>query len=141
MPDSLTNVRTAIRHYIAGHKEMELASRIMGGGPADYYMGKIDEYVTALFERFAPFKAGDRVQLSADPDTNNHWRSSRHFLVPGACGEVVEADYQHGHFVFGVVFDRESWLDDKGIEHMAQSRHIYRIQDSILEKESGSVRG
>ena len=44
------------------------------------------------------------------------WMDSKHFLIIGAQGTVRDVDVRDGVFYYQIVFDAESWLDDKRIE-------------------------
>ena len=132
--DAIDNVRLALAHAQAGHAELEKAARALSGGPSSYYFAKIEEYVNALFGKYAPFKVGDRVRLTAAPDTDNDWRSCAHFLVPGALATVNGVDYSKSRFVADVIFDNESWIDREGVVHLAENFHTFRIGEEIMEK-------
>ena len=135
MSSVMNNVKRALEHAQAGNAEYEKAASILGGGPSSYYFEKIDEYVTALFERFAPFRVGDRVALAAVPKTKGTgWSSCAHFLISGAEGEVHSVDYRDGHFVADVMFDRETWLDGGGHEQPVTLKHVFCLPDYLLSR-------
>ena len=93
---------------------MGKANDTLSMGPKKYYFEKIKVYSEALFDKFAPFKEGNRVEISAEIDTDNGWRSSSHFLKEGEQGLVTEVDYVGNYFFANVVFDNESWITSHG---------------------------
>jgi hypothetical protein len=87
----------------------------------------LEKYAAAydlLLSRYAKFQVGARVQLRATPRIDEMhspgWLGSKHFLVVGARGMVREADVRNGAFYYQVVFDFESWIDSKGVEHVIE---------------------
>jgi len=134
--NAVNKVKTAIDHARQGFDQFEQAARTLSGGPASYYFQKIEEYVAALFDKYAPFKTGDRVMLIGTPDTNNNWRTCAHFLVPGSAGLVHGVDYSKGRFVAEVEFDNESWIDTDGNpQPVTQDRkHVFCIGEELLKK-------
>jgi len=130
------NIRRALAEARLAHQHYQNAGRLLAGGPASYYFDKFDEYITALFDRFAPFKTGDRVVLTVAPRCEGNWLSSAHFLIPGSAGEVESVDYRNGHFVAEVVFDRETWIDAAGVEWPVSMKHTYSIYEEELGLEA-----
>ena len=55
----------------------------------------------SIFNRFCPFKIGDRVALTKIPDFEKApgWLRSKHFLTEGAIAVVIERDYRNEHFI------------------------------------------
>lgn len=88
------------------------------GGRYRYKLEFILKTYTSLFDRFCPFKVGDRVQLKTTPEISKDvawgWLGAKHFLVEGAIATVVTADYRDDSFEFGLQFDDDSWVDRSG---------------------------
>jgi len=93
---------------------MGKANDILSGGPKSFYFERLREYAEALFEKYAPFKEGDRVEISAEIDTDNGWFHHSHFLKEGEQGLVMEVDYYKNKFFVTVVFDNTSWISSTG---------------------------
>lgn len=121
-----------------GFDLMEQGMRILGGGPMDYYVRRLTECYDLLLEKYAPFKVGDRVMLKKTPAINPHdswgWMSSKHFLVKGAVGTVQYVEASKRGFSAGIVFDDESWVDDKGVVHPIEekNRHTFAFSEDSL---------
>jgi hypothetical protein len=78
------------------------------------------------FGEIGPYKVGDRVELTVNPNCPGGWSGSEHFLVKGAKATVVELNwftpdpnYKSG-WVVGLVFDDESWIPSA---HFPDSGH------------------
>jgi|GEM_PF-2451748 len=127
---------------IKEHSE-EMRKELSKYGP-DYYFEKVEGYIKVLFERFAPFKKGDRVILTKTPEINKEeswgWIGSKHFLVKGAKATVCEVDYYREKFRCSVKFD-----DDSHINHVTQQveltppdrRSFYSFNEDFLVKIDG----
>jgi len=116
---------------------MSDAIRLLNSGPLDYYLRKLVAAYNHLIEKHAPFKVGDRVALVAAPDYNKApgWRHCAHFLVPGAKATVQEVEFTEKGFRFAVLFDDESWIDDRsGTINLLQgdSRHQFILREKDL---------
>lgn len=104
-----------------------------------YKLSRILENHQSMFDRFCPFKIGDRIQLTAAPEISDKvswgWLGSEHFLVPGSVGTIASLDFSKDLFVFGVIFDNESWISsfDK-VEHYVplDQRHTFRFNEKCL---------
>lgn len=96
------------------------ALKILG----DWEMERVEEYIDGLFS-FAKFKEGDKVAMAKTyPVTKEEswgWLAYRHRLTEGKTAKVVSVDWCDGRFVYGVVFDDTSWIDDKGVVHPSDS--------------------
>ena len=122
-------------------KHIQKATTIFNGGPLDYFINDLIGCYELLIERFAPFKADDRVALTKPPviDSKNHgWYGSRHFLVKGAKGTVRSVHVSRSGFSADVEFDDESWISDvgpdKGKIHKTapKDRHVYGFHEDYL---------
>ena len=119
---------------------LEKVLEVGSNGPLDFYLNKINEYINVLFDRFAPFKVGDRVELIKTPIINEKeswgWLSSKHFLVKGALATVKDVDYEDGKFIVDVIFDEESWIDDKGKKRKIENKdkHTYCISEKSIRR-------
>lgn len=121
---------------------MDKANRGISGGPKKYYFEKMQVYVEALFNKYAPFKEGDRFEISSEinigPDSG--WRHSAHFLKIGEQGVVMEVDYRDDAFCADVIFDNESWISltgqDKDKIHPVEfkDRHTFCMWESKIRK-------
>ena len=88
-----------------------------------------------LFDRFCPYKIGDRVQLTKTSaiEKKSGWYSSRHFLIKGSIATVESCDFRDGLFWFNLAFDDESWIDDRGEARPASTRHTFGFSENFLE--------
>jgi hypothetical protein len=91
-----------------------------------------------LFERFAPCKIGDRVELTKTPDINPKdswgWMDSKHFLIKGAVGTVKEVDFYHKKFKIGIEFDNETWKNTQTDEKKpVERKHIYTFSEDFVK--------
>jgi hypothetical protein len=131
-PEAATVVLAALADFKSGFDKL---SR----GPATYYIEKVRDQIDLLFERFCPFKVGDRVQIRVAPRIDKEhapgWIGSEHFLVVGAIGTVIERDANKRGFFFQVTFDDESYIDREGKKHLIlpDRRHSYNMRDFELE--------
>lgn len=112
----------------------------LSGGPASFYFEKVVEYANALFDRFAPFKKGDKVRLVEDipmTDDNYGWHFSAHFLKEGEVAEVYSVDYINNHkgsrFVADCIFDNETFKNGDTLEPV-KNKHLFSISEKWLEK-------
>ena len=133
MSDSLDKIKKAFSLWKEGREKFNEAAKITSGGPESYYFEKIEAYIDALFDRFAPFKVNDRVNLIKVPDTDNGWRGCAHFLIKGAKGTVHEVDYRKGKFIASVEFDDETWIDHKRNVQPVSKKHLFCLSESYLE--------
>ena len=140
MSDVLSSVRQAFDLGMEGIRAFAKASNVLSNGPTEFYFERIQEYVEGLFS-LAPCKEGDRVTLISDQKCTGGWRGYEHFLCVGAVGEVVSIDYHSKQFWADVVFDNESWIDDKGVKRPVVSRHAFRIRQADLSKVTAEVIG
>lgn len=90
----------------------------------EWHLKKVEGYATALFDRFCPFKVGDRVRLTRTPEITTEkswgWIGSKHFLMKGALATVADVDYRADGkcFEYLLKFDDDSWIDRDGIKHL-----------------------
>jgi hypothetical protein len=135
MNSNLTKIKEAFSMYQEGQKLIEQADRKLSPGPATYYIGRVEEYCTALFDRFAPFQEGDEVVLLATPDCSGGWERCRHFLCEGSLGVVHSVDYTSGLFRAEVEFYNESWIDNDGNEHITKEkdRHTFSLSENYID--------
>ena len=93
-----------------------------------------------LFDRFCPYKIGDRVQLTKEPEilSGSGWYGSKHFLIKGAIATVQSHDFRDDNFLFGLVFDEESWVSSDGkINKLAANRRgVFQFLEDYLELEN-----
>jgi hypothetical protein len=112
---------------------------LISSGEYAYKMEFVLKNHASLFDRFCPHKVGDRVALSKDlgitQDAHPGWFPSKHFLMVGAVGTVINADYYEEKFRFGVSFDDDSWIDLKGVVRPRpdHQRGVYVLSEDVLE--------
>ena len=130
----LNKIKSALTLWQEGQARFDEASKVLSCGPASFYYEKLECYVDALFNKYAPFKQGDRVALTVHPNTDNGWSHCKHFLTPGSAGIVQEVDFYDNHFCADVVFDNESWIDLEGKEQPVTAKHTFRLWENELLK-------
>lgn len=122
----------------AGIKLIEQAVGKFSQGPLSYYIEKMNCYTDALFNRFAPFKVGDKVRLTTTPEITETkswgWMGAEHFLVKGAQGMVKDVDYHNNWFFANVEFDDETWKDKDGVCRLVDEKSIFVFAETFLEK-------
>ena len=93
----------------------KLLGKLDGGSKRSYYLDKINDQIQLLFEKYAPFHVGDRVELTKTPRITQEkswgWMGSKHFLIKGAKGTVTDVDCDRLGFSCNIVFDDETWID------------------------------
>jgi hypothetical protein len=104
------------------------------------YGFKLTELIDAhgsLFDRFCPFKVGDRVRLTKTPEISKKiawgWLRGKHFLVAGAKATVTSRGYRGDAFCFGLVFDDESWIDGDGRLNPMDRPSVYTFSEYSVE--------
>ena len=104
----------------------------------DYKITTVLSSYNELFDRFCPYKIGDRVQLARDPEIPSGWYHSKHFLIKGAIATVQSHDFRDGKFLFGLIFDEESWICADGkMNKVEATRHcVYPFSEDYLELEN-----
>lgn len=110
------------------------------GQNSQYKMERIVTSFGEMFDRFCPFRVGDRVELSHTPEITNSkrwgWLGSKHFLVEGSPGVITSRDFRGGEFIFEVMFDLESWIPSsgnaKGEWSKRPDRHVYSLSEADL---------
>lgn len=103
-----------------------------------FKLNEILESYASLFNRFCPYKVGDRVQLKEDLDIpqDSGWYSSKHFLIKGAIATVREVGYRDDLFSFGLEFDNESWVHyrtGKIIPIEGYRKHLFYLPETKIE--------
>ena len=134
MSKAIEKIKTAFELWNKGKESFDEAGRVLSSGPSAYYFGKIEEYVNALFDRFAPFKKGDRVEIIKAPNTDNSWNHCRHFLIKGAIGTVEDVDYRDNLFVADVVWDIETWISEDGDVKPVKQKHTFLMSENQIAK-------
>jgi len=99
----------------------------------------------SVYERFCPFKVGQRVELTKtlDIEQASDWYHGRHYLVQGSPGVVLSRGFRNNQFDFEVKFDLESWIrthnpekkeiiTQKEIITHVRSRHVYILGEGCL---------
>jgi len=84
----------------------------------------------------APFQVGDLVMLNKTPEITVEkswgWMGSRHYLIKGALARVHERSFYDGRFVFGLLFEDESYKDYNGKINPVKEKHVYSFGESWL---------
>lgn len=103
-------------------------------GTGDWGIKKVVESYLSMFDRFCPFKVGDRVALveTLDIPKDSGWYTSRHFLVRGEIGTVTQRGYRNGEFEFYVMFDNETRIDRDGKLQPVDDKHNFVLPESAL---------
>ena len=112
--------------------------KLLNGGELGFKLNEILESYASLFNRFCPYKVGDRVQLTEDLDIpqDSGWYGSRHFLIKGAIATVKEVGYRDNLFSFGLVFDDESWVHYRTGEVIPteeNQKHLFYLPENSIE--------
>jgi hypothetical protein len=92
----------------------------------------------SLFDRFCPFKVGDRVQLTKAPEISERvaygWLGAKHFLIPGAKAIIVSRGYKGDKFTFGLEFEDETWINTRdGSIFPVERPCVYTFSEDFLE--------
>ena len=119
-------------------KVIEL-DRLLNAGELGFKLNEILESYASLFNRFCPYKVGDRVQLKEDLDISQDsgWYSSKHFLIKGEIATVKEVGYRDDLFSFGLVFDHDSWVHYRTGEIIPteeDQKHLFYLPENSIEK-------
>lgn len=108
----------AIQSVMEASKLIEQAGTLLTSGGGSYNLERLGDYARALFDRFAPFRVGDRVTLTRTPnitaEKNWGWMHAKHWMVAGIVGTVVEVDYLQGGFCALVCWDGQTWKNAAG---------------------------
>ena len=129
MNESVKKIMSVSKLHEDMRKEM---NKMVSSGSIEWHYEKIKEYVTVLFDRFAPFKEGDRVCITNAPNCDNGWRGSKHFLIVGAEGTVQSVDYRRGGFCASILFDNQSWINMGGEEVPVEERSSFLMPEKSL---------
>ncbi len=101
-----------------------------------FKLNEVLQSYASLFNRFCPYKVGDRVQLkeTLDIPEDSGWYSRRHFLIKGAIATVREIGYRNDLFSFGLVFDDESYIHYQSKEVIPISdKGVYYLSENEIE--------
>ncbi|MBL4651288.1 MAG: hypothetical protein JKY53_00275 [Flavobacteriales bacterium] len=125
----------AFECYEEGFQKFDEANKLLSKGPRSYHLEKMRGYVSALFDKYAPFKVGDTVVLTEDPKIgpNSGWRSSEHFLKKGCRGVVSGVDYYDDNFRADVCMDNQTFIFN-GVEKPANHPATFCLCESLLVK-------
>jgi len=126
----------AAKKVLDAVRKFDEGLRILSSGPADYYLNVLEDQQKMLFERFAPVKIGDRVKLMKTPDFEKcySWKICKHWLKRGAIGTVREVGTYGDKFTADIIFDDESWIDEKGKIHPNKPKHTYHFFEGDFKK-------
>jgi len=132
--DTAEKVFKAIELWEQGQQQFDEASKLLSGGPASFYYEKMHGYIDALFNKYAPFKVGDRVKIVKKIKCEGGWSHCKHFLIKGAKGTVREVDYYDGSFNAHVMFDNETWVDSMKMERPVSKKHVFRMWEKQIKR-------
>lgn len=132
----MAKIEEYLDRWAEADEHMKAVRDAFSGGPMNYCIKEVVNCHKSLFDRFCPYKVGDKVQLTKTPCTDNGWRGSSHFLKKGAKGKVKERGYSGEQFTFLIVFDQDSWIDTDGNVHMRskKERGGYMFNESHLKR-------
>jgi len=143
MPSSVDKINEFIELITEGHGKVNEAFDVLSGGPASYYFDKLNGYLDALFNKYAPFRVGDIVVLKKTYKVTSAacgWEGSKHFLVKGSRAEVRHVDYcsKKGCFTADLIFDDDSWIDGKGKKRpiKREDRGTFHFTEEYIRKVS-----
>ena len=99
-----------------------------------FKLNEVLQSYTSLFNRFCPYKVGDRVKLKSDLNIsdNSGWQSSKHFLIKGAIATVKDCGYRNDLFFFGLEFDDESYIDRLGEISPVTAKHLFYLSEDLI---------
>jgi len=127
---NLKEVSTLAREFA---KSMQRAT----GDSFEWSMEQMADSYISIFERFCPYTDGERVELLKDvPCEGSGWESCKHFLIRGSTATINSCGYSDGKFVFDVIFDDETWIDDDGNEHHVENKHTFGINETYFRAET-----
>ena len=108
------------------------------GGETVYWIKSLLDQRQQLFERFAPFREGDRVRLKKTPDISADvswgWMHAKHFLIEGATGTAGDVSFYKGAFRAYVRFDNESWINSKAVVCPVDEPGWYCLNEDYVER-------
>ena len=130
MDKPIEYVNNTIQKVSDALQQIEEAMASLHSGPSNYYFTKMRLYAEGLF-KMSPYKIGDNICLrhTLDIGQGSGWRHCRHFLIKGASGVVREIDYDESGFVYGIIFDNESFIDQHGDECPVKDKHLFYIEE------------
>jgi len=101
-----------------------------------FKLNEVLQSYTSLFNRFCPYKVGDRVKLTKTLDIpkGNGWYGSKHFLVEGAIATVNNCGYRGDSFSFGLKFDDETWIDMYENIKPVTAKHLFYLSENLIER-------
>jgi hypothetical protein len=129
----LPKVQKAFKVFSEGFQQLKEAERVLSKGPASYYFEKIEGYIDALFNKFAPFKEGDRVEIHKTLNFGSGWEGSKHFLAKGCQGTVRDVDYIKGAFRADVEMDNQTWIDSQGVKNPIKKPYTFCLFETKIK--------
>lgn len=112
--------------------------KLFNGGELGFKLKEVLESYASLFNRFCPYKVGDRVQLIEDLDIpeGHGWYCAKHFLIKGAIATVKDVGYRDDLFSFGLEFDNESWVhyQTREIIPIKEGKHLLYFAENKIER-------
>jgi hypothetical protein len=92
------------------------------------------ERMQELIEATCPYKVGDTVYLTKAGLATRGWSCAAHTLVVGRKAEIRSRDFYKGEFIFGLVFENETWVDKSGEEQPLDRPYRYNIPANYISK-------
>ena len=134
---AVDSVKEAMGLMKEAFEKMCEANRVMGRGPHSYYAEQMVTYADMLFNRYAPFKIGDRVTICKAPNCDNDWRHHAQDLVVGAKATVRSIDVYKGRWRIDVMLDEETWIDREGVRRPVSQKHTFCLHEEEIEHLAG----
>ena len=138
MTDTPRKITDALELYLEGQEQFRKAENILKRGPHSFYERKMIAYIETLFDRFAPFKEGDRVKIVKAPKCDGGWSCYKDLMVKGAKGVVTDVDLDSETKVFTayVKWDNESYTDMNGKKRKIpeKDRHVFLMNENQIKK-------
>jgi hypothetical protein len=129
--EKIIQITEALEEVNQAMKNLNMA---LSSGPASFYYDKLIGYYEGCMAA-AKYQVGDRVVLAHDLDLTNApgWQPSAHFLIKDSPATVKGIDYRKGKYVYDVMFDYESWINDKKQKVMIEDRHTFCMHEEDLK--------
>ncbi len=117
-------------------KKIEEAEKFLRGASIRYDIEILIDAYEYLMEEVALFKVKERVKLHKTPniteDNSPGWMCAKHFLIKGAKGTVITAEYYERKFRYGIEFDDESYINHKNKVVPIKPNHTYTFEEKAL---------
>ena len=117
-----------------GMEKVKDGFSMMNGGPMSFTLDCLLAAYKTLTEDYAAFRVGQLVAVRDGYMPPEGWKHSRHFMVPANAATVCHVSVSSdGHLRYEVVFDRETWIDQRGLEQPVIQKHRYTFFEKELQ--------